>query len=235
MKRKAFNFYSSHWEQIKLLPKDKRIDIIEAICKVQFFEKEIEDISFQDELVNLVWVGIKHSLETSRNGFISKQLALRKSQSKDLGHPPTDGPSQGPTVQEKEKEKEQEKEQGKKEKKERYNFKEAVIGLGVQKNIVEDWLEVRKNKKATNSETAFNAIRNQIELSGVSANDAIRIAAENSWAGLKAEWIKNQQNGEKERNNQDGRKRSGKGFESDTTQQTITGLQERIIRKSNKA
>lgn len=76
--------------------------------------------------------------------------------------------------------------------KNKFNFKQALLDIGVDERIVDDWLLVRKNKKATNSETAFNAIKKQIELSGVSANDCITLSVEHSWAGFKAEWYNNE-------------------------------------------
>lgn len=75
------------------------------------------------------------------------------------------------------------------------SFKECVLSIGVEKNILEDWLKVRKNKKATNTETAFNALKTQIDKCNLSANDCIKLAVENSWAGFKAEWVLNIKNG----------------------------------------
>ena len=53
-------------------------------------------------------------------------------------------------------------------------------------------MKVRAKKKAANTKTAFNAIKKQIEISGVPANECVKIAAEKSWQGLKAEWIINE-------------------------------------------
>lgn len=72
----------------------------------------------------------------------------------------------------------------------KFNFKKAFINIGVDEKIVFDWLLVRKTKKAANTETAFNSIKNEIEKSGLSANECIKIAAEKSWQGFKADWIK---------------------------------------------
>ena len=72
-----------------------------------------------------------------------------------------------------------------------FNFKNSLIDLGIDKNIVEDWLKVRKTKKASNTETAFKGILSQIEKSNMSAKNCIVLAVENSWAGFKAEWINN--------------------------------------------
>jgi len=72
----------------------------------------------------------------------------------------------------------------------KFDFKNSFLDLGVEKQILKDWLNVRKNKKATNSLTAFNKLKSKIELSGLSANECIKIAAENSWSGFDKEWIK---------------------------------------------
>lgn len=72
-----------------------------------------------------------------------------------------------------------------------FNFKQYLLDLGVDEDVVDDWLSVRKKKKATNSERAFNTIRKEIEKSGKSANECITIAADRCWAGFEAEWVKN--------------------------------------------
>lgn len=80
----------------------------------------------------------------------------------------------------------------------RFDFRNALMELGVTENVVSDWLIVRKNKKASNTETAFNFIKKQIELSGSTPTECITIAAKKSWAGFEAQWLNNlqtQQNG----------------------------------------
>jgi hypothetical protein len=75
----------------------------------------------------------------------------------------------------------------------KYDFKKALIEIGVSEQIARDWMEVRKAKGAANTETAFKSIQKEIQRSGLSADECIRVAAENSWRGFKAEWIINQQ------------------------------------------
>lgn len=72
-----------------------------------------------------------------------------------------------------------------------FNFKQALLDLGVDEDVVDDWLSVRKKKKATNSERAFNKIKKEIEGSGLSANECITLAADRCWIGFEAEWVKN--------------------------------------------
>ena len=86
----------------------------------------------------------------------------------------------------------------------KYNFKQALLDLGIESKIINEWLLVRKNKKATNSETAFNSLLNQIELSGLSPNECIKISVENSWSGFKNEWLNNKQNGNNTSKNNNG-------------------------------
>jgi len=81
------------------------------------------------------------------------------------------------------------------EKPEIFDFKKSLLSLGVEEAIIKDWLKVRNKKKGANTETAFNAIKKQIELSGVSANECIKKAVEKSWCGFEADWIKNNKQG----------------------------------------
>lgn len=73
-------------------------------------------------------------------------------------------------------------------KKKVFDFKKALVDIGVDESVAIDWIAVRKTKHATQTRTAFEKVRKQIELSGVSANECITLAVERSWAGFKAEW-----------------------------------------------
>ena len=78
-------------------------------------------------------------------------------------------------------------------KKVRYDFKKALMEIGVSEQTAKDWMEVRKAKGAANTETSFKGIQREISKSGISAEECITIAVENSWRGFKAEWVFNQQ------------------------------------------
>ncbi len=71
--RKAFSFYRSHYEQMKLMNKTQIADLVMAICEVQFLEIHPDDILFKDKVTELVWVGIKHGIEASVKGYVSKK------------------------------------------------------------------------------------------------------------------------------------------------------------------
>lgn len=72
-----------------------------------------------------------------------------------------------------------------------FPFKNALIEIGVSKEVAEAWMQVRKNKRATNTEIAFKAIKKEINKSGLTPEQAIQVAVENSWSGFKAEWTFN--------------------------------------------
>ena len=72
-----------------------------------------------------------------------------------------------------------------------FHFRTAIIGLGVEPKVADDWLKVRKAKKGVNTETAFKAIEREVKKAieaGYSANDCILLAAEKSWVGFNLEW-----------------------------------------------
>ena len=80
-----------------------------------------------------------------------------------------------------------------KDSKERFDFVSSLLSIGVSKDAAEQWLLVRKTKRATNTEIAFNRLKAEIDKSGHSADECIRFAVENSYSGFKAEWMPKKQ------------------------------------------
>jgi len=63
------------------------------------------------------------------------------------------------------------------------------------KETMQQWLKVRKSKKATNSQIAMDDVCSQLIAAhedNTSAEDCIRFAVAKSWAGFNYQWIKNQ-------------------------------------------
>jgi hypothetical protein len=71
-------------------------------------------------------------------------------------------------------------------------FKNSLLSYGFKKELVIDYLKIRKNKKATNTETAFNSFISQIEKTGKDKNEIFKIIVENGWSGFKVDWLNNQ-------------------------------------------
>lgn len=57
---------------------------------------------------------------------------------------------------------------------------------------VDDWLTARKSKGAkTLTVTAWNAVVNEVRISGLTGEQALQIAAARNWQGIKSEWLLN--------------------------------------------
>jgi len=64
----------------------------------------------------------------------------------------------------------------------------------IHAELLSDYKKVRKAKKAGElTETAFNGIKREAELSGITVEDAIKQCCERGWVGFKAEWIKKEE------------------------------------------
>lgn len=80
-------------------------------------------------------------------------------------------------------------------KKDKFNFKQSLLEIGADNNLVDDWLVVRKNKKASNTKTAFELFVSRIE--GMDVNEVLKICVERSWSGFNKEWLKNIESSDK--------------------------------------
>ena len=62
-------------------------------------------------------------------------------------------------------------------------------------SVVDDWMRVRRNKRASNTQTAFNRVKSQIEKArrslNMTAEECVRMSAEHSWQGFECEWARN--------------------------------------------
>ena len=72
----------------------------------------------------------------------------------------------------------------------KFNFANALLSQGVDQKLISEYMEVRKAKKAVNSETAFKSLVSEQQKSCLNLNQVIEHCVVNSWKGFKAEWIK---------------------------------------------
>jgi len=79
----------------------------------------------------------------------------------------------------------------KKETKSIFSFERSLIDYGFDKQLVADWLKVRKTKKATNTETAYKNFIAELEQRTCNINEVLEICVEKSWSGFKWSWIDN--------------------------------------------
>jgi hypothetical protein len=102
----------------------------------------------------------------------------------------------------------------------KFDFKKKLVEYGFKENLVEDWIKVRKTKKATNTETAFNLFIEEIEKRSCDINLILTKIIEKSWSGFKWIWIDNLLNENKNNNG------TGKQTSSDRNKSDLIGLVE---------
>jgi hypothetical protein len=77
----------------------------------------------------------------------------------------------------------------KKEKNNTYSFLASLLDNGFDEKLSLEWMEVRKQLKAVNTETAFNSFMSQVEKHGGDRNHILRKCVERSWKGFNANWL----------------------------------------------
>jgi hypothetical protein len=104
-----------------------------------------------------------------------------------------------------------------------FDFRRSLIEYGFKSELVDDWLKVRKTKRATNTKTAFNNFIKEIEREPCDINEMLEIAATNSWSGFKHLWVKNYK-----KQNQNGTTESEQQFKTvsdDFARKIVEGFQ----------
>jgi hypothetical protein len=70
-----------------------------------------------------------------------------------------------------------------------FDAKAALASLGLSTQLIADWLQVRKVKKAPLTKTALDDIVAEAKKAGITPAEAIAHSAKNSWQGFKASWL----------------------------------------------
>lgn len=71
----------------------------------------------------------------------------------------------------------------------KYSFLSALIENGFDEKLSREWMEVRKQKDAVNTETAFNSFMTQVKKHGGDRNKILRTCVERSWKGFNHTWL----------------------------------------------
>ena len=69
-----------------------------------------------------------------------------------------------------------------------FSFSKSLIELGAEKQLVTEWLKVRKSKTLTNSQTALNGFIREQKKSGKDINEVLKKCVEKSWGGFDSSW-----------------------------------------------
>jgi ribosomal protein L19 len=74
-----------------------------------------------------------------------------------------------------------------------FNFYDSMVSFGFEEQLVKDWIQVRKVKKATNTETAFNGFIREVNKNENTPNFILKNCVERNWSGFKSEWLPKEQ------------------------------------------
>ncbi len=117
--RNQFTFYKSFDDIIEDLTDKQIAEYMRSLLDVQFLRVKIDDIHFEDKILNIVWKSQKHSIQKSIEGYLNSQKGAENpflgvyETPKEAKNTPLAIPSEGGRQQEEEKEEVKGKEEGK--------------------------------------------------------------------------------------------------------------------------
>ena len=156
------------WEENKVIWCQ---DFVESIQDA-YLKRKNKCITLEGLLLLLVSLGVRKPSNYTKNNGSNTQSKVDKKKEEEIKEDKID--IFVPKIKEK-----------------KFNFKESLIEYGFNKNLVEDWILVRKNKKATNTQTAFNSFISEVESRDCNINQILTECVKNSWSGFKHVWIDN--------------------------------------------
>ena len=74
-----------------------------------------------------------------------------------------------------------------------FSFKQAMLSEGFAADLTEDWLKIRKAKKAVNSERAFKIFLEQVQRTGRDKNEILALVVQKQWKGFESNWVQSAQ------------------------------------------
>lgn len=74
-----------------------------------------------------------------------------------------------------------------------FNFKCALLEFGANPSDLDNWMAIRKKKKAINSEQALKVFLTEVKKARISVHDAVKKCSEKQWKGFEASWIAKEQ------------------------------------------
>ena len=70
-----------------------------------------------------------------------------------------------------------------------FNFRKAMLSEGFTPELVDEWLKIRKAKKAINTERAFKTFIEQVRKTNQDINTVLSIIVQKQWRGFEADWL----------------------------------------------
>jgi len=219
-KRKGFNFFRSYYDVYNELSDKDKVAFMDALLDRQFLGKKPTDLK---GMAKFAYISQTNSIDSQVKGYESKTGKALDGGNEPPTEPPTDGGDEPPCqqvqveVQGKVEVQEEGKEQEQDVKRKRFIALEELKLWGVDEQTAKDFLQNRKLKKLSNTETAFRKLLNEINKTNRTPNEIITLCASEGWGSFKASWNWNTQQ------NSQGKKR-GEGVNAEYIQE----LQQRL-------
>ena len=198
-KRKGFNFFRSYFDVYNELENNQdKVDFIEALLNRQFLGEKPTNLK---GMAKFAYISQTNSIDSQVKGYEDKTKTTLSPLDVTIATPtvpPTDGGQVPPSLQVEEKGKGKEEEKEKDNKDISFNFLKSIIDLGVEEQVARDWMVVRRKKGGSNTLTAFNKIKKEIEVCSATPNECIKLSAGEDWKGFKASWYENCKVGSKQ-------------------------------------
>lgn len=183
-------FYRSFYEAIKSLPESNQLEVYNAIFEYSFNFNEIELTGLSKTIFTLIKPQLEANKKRFENGTKPK-VKPEKSKTEAKRKQKISKSEANNNVNNNDNDNEKVNDNKVNEiENNNFNFKSALISYGFNTELVSDWMQVRKAKKGTNTETSFNNFVSQVEKSGVDKNEILKICISRDWKGFNTDWIK---------------------------------------------
>jgi len=84
----------------------------------------------------------------------------------------------------------------------KFDFKKSLLNLVENEVLVNDYILLRKSKKASLSQTFFGSLKSECENNNYEVSEALKVCIERNWVGFKYSWIENLQKQDKKQSNE---------------------------------
>lgn len=186
--RDTMIIYRSFFEAIKELPKENQAEVWNAVYELGLNGNLIELQGISKTIFTLIKPQIDANLKRFENG--------KKPKSKQIKSKEEAKPKQELSEVEANNNNNNNNKKNNNKNNNTFNFYDSMVSFGFEEQLVKDWIQVRKVKKATNTETAFNGFIREVNKNENSPNFILKNCVERNWSGFKSEWLPKEQTAE---------------------------------------
>ena len=201
MERESFIFYRSFFEGIEELPESIQLAVLQKLCRYALYG-ELNDSD--DVVVKSIFKFIKPQIDANNERYLNGKkggksgiLAAKTKRGRKEVDESQAVVEEVPTISEEKSATEvppasvveAPKAEECTTKKLSFNFRKALIAEGFSPSLVEDWMRIRKEKKAINSQRAFHDFCCEVSKVQMDKNQLLEHIVKRQWKGFEANWL----------------------------------------------